>query len=169
MGEIVNFPPGTLADNHELIADLCRFSEGVLTEQQVRKRHRLPDNVWKQMGSDDLLVEKIEAEKVRRMRDGSAKREKAQKLVMTAPDVLESIMSDTNANAKHRIDSAVVLDRFAANGPEAAAPADRFIISIVLNGDVETYNKSIAINANDTPPEAIPFASFKGEDSDDER
>ena len=33
------------------------------------------------------------------------------------------------------------------------ASAERFVISINLGGDVETYNKSIEVTPNDTPPE----------------
>jgi hypothetical protein len=151
--------PARPEDDHELIADLCRYAEGVLTEKQVRKRHRLADSVWKSMGEDDLLVERIEAEKIRRVRDGSFKREKAQLHVTKAPDVLESIMMDDKASPKHRIDSAKVLDTFAANGPQVAPAGDRFIITINLtadgsnsDADVIHFNKSIKVDANDSMP-----------------
>jgi hypothetical protein len=167
MGEIMPFPKN-LIDNHELIADLCRFAEGIFSESEVKKRHRLPDAIWQQMADDDLLIEKIEAEKVRRIRDGSAKREKAQKHIIRAPDVLSSIMDNPNANERHRVDAIKTLDGLAANGPEKAPAADRFVISIVLNGDVEHYNKSIAIDANDVDPNDVPQITTTKKDSDDE-
>jgi hypothetical protein len=154
-GNIVNLHNGIDLDSdagRELIVDLVRYAENILTEKQVRKRHRLPDSVWKSMADDDLLVEKVEAEKLRRIRDGSSKREKAQLHVTKAPDVLESIMMDDKASAKHRIDSAVVLDKFAANGPQGAPAADRFIIQINLGEDVLRFNKSIKVDANDVDP-----------------
>jgi hypothetical protein len=167
MGEIVNFPT-SLLDDHELIADLCRFAEGVFSEQEVRKRHRLADSVWKDLGANDELVRKIEAEKVRRIRDGSAKRELAQKHIVRGPTVLGNIMDDTSASPRHRVDAIKTLDSLAANGPEKAPTADRFIITINLTSDgsdhVEHYDKSITIDANDTAPEQIPFAQFKAED-----
>src|SRR5215831_7162895 len=138
MGEVMPFPKN-LIDNHELIADLCRFSEGIFSEQEVKKRHHLPDSVWKQMGSDDLLVEKIEAEKVRRMRDGSTKRELAQKHIVRAPNILGNIMDDVNANERHRVDAIKTLDSLAANGPEKALAAERFVIQINMGADTETY------------------------------
>jgi hypothetical protein len=168
MGDVIGLDGNPIPiENDELIADLCRFSEGILTEKQVRKRHQLAEKIWRRMGKDDALVEKIEAEKIRRIRDGSYKREKAQLHVVKAPDVLESIMSDVNANARHRIQSAEVLDRFAANGPGAAPPADRFQITIILNADRKSsdadadadvihFDKSISINPNDEPnPQAV--------------
>jgi hypothetical protein len=174
MGDIVELhgQPNYL-ENDELVSDLSRFAFGILTEAQVKKKHRLANSVWRQMGKDDLLVEKIEAEKIRRIRDGSFKREKAQLHVVKAPDVLESIMMDTNANARHRIQSAEVLDRFAANGPEAPPTPDRFQITIVLTADgnksesdVIHFDKSIAINPNDEPNEVMPQAVITKKDDD---
>ena len=99
-----------------------------------------------------MLIESIEAEKVRRIRNGSTKRERAQQLVVQAPDVLGGIMLDASASPKHRIDSAKALDAFAANGPEAAPASDRFQITINLGSDVLHFDKSIAIDANDVDP-----------------
>jgi hypothetical protein len=77
--------PIDLANNSELIADLARFSEGVLTESQIRRKWRhLDNNVWE--APDDALVDAVEAERVRRVRSGRAAREKAQNLAAQAPD-----------------------------------------------------------------------------------
>ena len=102
MSNVVDLQLARLEDNLEFVVDLCRFAENILTEQQVKKKHRFTDEVWSKLGSDDGLVEKIEAEKIRRIRDGSSKREKAQLLVVPAPDVVASIMMDPDANARHR-------------------------------------------------------------------
>ena len=150
MGEVIDLHTANLKDDHEFIADLCRFAEGIVTKEQVKKKHRFDDAVWTRLGDDDELVRAIEAEKTRRIRDGSSKREKAQMLVVKAPDVVAAIMLDENANARHRIDASKALDGFAAQGPEGAPPSDRFIISINLGeGHIETFNKSIAIDVND--------------------
>jgi hypothetical protein len=144
--------PTSLTENHEFITDCARYAEGLLSEKDVKKRHHFDDDTWTRLGGSDALVEAIEAEKLRRIRNGSTKRERAQKLVAQAPGVLGDIMLDANASPKHRIDASKTLDAFAANGPEATAAADRFIITINLGSDVERYNKSIAINANDVDP-----------------
>ena len=155
MGDAVNSP---LIENHEFIADLARYAEGLLSEQQVKKKYHFDDATWERLGEDDALVEAIEAEKTRRIRNGSTKRERAQQLVAQAPGVLGDIMLDASASPKHRIDASKTLDAFAANGPEAAPAADRFVITINLGGDVERYSKSIAINANDVDPNDIDTA-----------
>jgi hypothetical protein len=142
----------SLLDNHDFIADLARYAEGLLSEKEVKKKHHFDDNTWARLGEDEALIEAIEAEKIRRIRNGSTKRERAQKLVAQAPGVLGDIMLDANASPKHRIDASKTLDAFAANGPEAAPASERFVITINLGGEVERYSKSIAIDANDVDP-----------------
>jgi lysophospholipase L1-like esterase len=175
MGDVVDLhgQPAHLEDDHELIENLARYAEGLLSKEAVKKKHRLADSIWQQLGENDALVEAIEAEKLRRIRNGQAKRELAQKHVVKAPDVLSGIMLDANASPKHRIDSAKVLDQFAANGPQSAPAGDRFIITINLGTDVsgaevvEHYNKSIAINADDVDPnDADAFAAITKKDND---
>jgi hypothetical protein len=153
LGDVVtiNGLPIDADQRRELIIDLARFAEGgILTEAQVKKRWRFSEEVWQRLGEDDGLVELIEAEKLRRIRDGSSKRERAQALVIKAPEVAASIMNNPEANAKHRLDACKVLDDFSGTAPAAAATQDRFIITINLNGDIEHFDKSIAVNPNDS-------------------
>lgn len=160
MGEVVELQDRQLIDDSELVADLCRFSEGVLTEKQVRKKHHLIGNdVWTKLGDDDALVEKIEDEKIRRIRSGVTKREKAQNEIVDAPPILAGIMRNPNSNARHIVDSIKVLDGLASGGAEAAAAGARFEITIIMNADsggdanhIEHYSKSIASNPNDEDP-----------------
>jgi hypothetical protein len=171
MGDVVKFP-SALIDDHGFIVDMARFADGLLTQAQIKKKYRFDAATWEKLGSDDALVEKIEEEKARRIRDGSTKRERAQVEVIDAGPILGKIMRDPNANEKHRIDSIKTLDQLAATGPESVPAADRFIISINISGDgsntdVLHFNKSRTIDPNDVDPneqELIPFASFKGED-----
>jgi hypothetical protein len=176
MGEVIDLQSqlAQLEDNQEFVADLCRFSEEILTENQIRKKYHLAESSWDALGGNDSLVEKIEAEKIRRIRDGSSKREKAQLLVVKAPDVLSGILLDNTANPRHRIDSAKELNNFAAVGPQGTPAADRFVISIVLNGDVERYDKSREINPNDydpngpAPQKLYPVIAVKKDDGSGE-
>src|SRR4029077_1455525 len=102
MGDVVDLHPARLEDNAEFVVDCCRFAEKILTEAQVKKKWRFDGATWEKLGSDDALIEKVEAEKIRRIRDGSSKREKAQLLVVRAPDVLSGILLDANASPRHR-------------------------------------------------------------------
>ena len=154
MADVVDLhgQPAHLEDNQEFVADCARYAEGILSEEAVKKKHHFDDDTWEKLGNNEALIEAIEAEKIRRIRNGSTKRERAQQLVVQAPDVLGGIMLDASASPKHRIDASKTLDAFAANGPEAAPAADRFQIIINLGDDVLKFDKSIEINPNDIDP-----------------
>src|SRR5262249_32688997 len=166
--------PQSLIENHDFITDLARYAEGLYSEQDIKKKYHFDDATWVRLGEDDALVEAIEAEKVRRVRNGQAKREKAQQLVVQACDVLGEIMRDADASPKHRIDASKALDAFADNGPQMAPAADRFVITINLGADQQLkIDKSIKPIANDkdievidtTPQELLPiFATNRKDD-----
>jgi hypothetical protein len=170
MGNVVGLqgPPVDLDSDRgrELVVDLARFSEELVSEAAIRKKYRLNERDWEALGSDKVL-ELVEDERVRRVRDGSTKRERAQQLVVKAPGVLGDIMNDPGANPRHRIDSAKALDDFATNGAEIAAAGARFEITINLRSDVERFSKSIKIDPTDedpfnpTPPEVLAAITAK--------
>jgi|SRR5262249_38562868 hypothetical protein len=151
MGDVVNFPTSLIEDGDFILA-CARYADGLLTEAQVKKRFNFDDDTWKRLGENEPLIAAIEAEKERRIRNGETARERAQKLYAQAPDVLGGIMHDDGASPRHRIESARELRQIAANGPEAAPASDRFQIIINLDGDIERYDKSIAIDPNDVDP-----------------
>jgi hypothetical protein len=159
MGDIVDLSKRKLPtrDDFEFVSDLARFRENLLDEKSIRKKYRLlAESDWESLGNDDELIRAVEAESVRRVRDGSCKRERAQALITKAPGILDSIMSDASANARHRIDSAKTLNDFASNGPGDTAPAaDRFIIQINMGADTLTFNKSIKPDADDVDPNEV--------------
>jgi hypothetical protein len=145
MGDV----PTAILEDRDFVVDFARYSEGILDEKFLRRKYRFAESVWESLGEDDALVKHIEDEKLRRIRDGSCKRERAQRLVADAPGVLGGIMLDAKASPKHRIDSAKVLDGL-AGGPQSAPAADRFQIVINLGADlVERYDKSRAVCADD--------------------
>ena len=154
MSDVVDLrgQPAHLEDD-ELIEDFARFADGTLYRRAVKSRHHLSNKDWPAMGENDRLVELVEAAKLRRIRTGATKRERAQIEIVDAPPILGKIMRDPGANARHIIDSVKTLDALASTGAEAAAAGARFEITINLGADhSEHYSKSIAIDANDTDP-----------------
>ena len=133
----------SLLEDHEFIADCCRFAEGITSEAAVRKKYHFSEEAWERLGVDDKLIEAVEAEKVRRIRSGEAKREKAQQHIVKGPDILNDIMSDAKASPKHKVDAIKTLDALAANGPQVAAEQDRVIVTINLGGDVLRFDKAV--------------------------
>ena len=125
----------SLLDNHEFVTDCARYAEGLLSEKAVKKKYRFTDDVWQSLGDDEQLVEAIELEKTRRIRNGATARERAQQLFAKAPDVLGNILNDDSASPRHRIEASKELRTVAANGPEATPAAERFTITINLGAD----------------------------------
>ena len=154
MGDIVELKPAPLEDD-ELIENLARFADGTLSEAAVKARHHLSKEDWAALGENDRPVELVEACKLRRIRSGATKRERAQLEIVDAPPILGGIMRDPNANARHVIDSVKALDALASTGAEAAAAGARFEITINLGSDTERYSKSIEVNPNDIDPNHV--------------
>ena len=136
-----------LRENVELVDDLTRYAEGIYTESAVRKKWRLSEETWELLGTDDELVRAIEEAKIRRVRNGSFKRERAQQHITRAPDVLAAIMDDPRANHRHKVDAIKSLDALADNGPKAAAGEEKVFIRIDLTAD--TRAKGQAPNPED--------------------
>jgi hypothetical protein len=149
MSDVISLPVSLDSDmGRALIADLARFSEGVLTEAQVKKKHHFNDSTWEALGDHEALLAEVDAEKLRRIRSGAAKREKAQQLVVKAPDILSGIMTDPAQSARHRVDAIKTLDAFADSGPkDGPAAAEFFLIRIDLSGSdgnpTEIFEKTV--------------------------
>ena len=152
MGDVVDIKPVPTKDDFEFVVDLARFSEGIVSEADIKRKYRLADEAWEKYGTDDELVRAIEAEKLRRVRNGDNKREKSQLLITKAPGILDGIMSDPSASPRHRVDAIKTLDGFAANGPAGAPASDRFQIVINLGADTLKFDRSILPDPNDRDP-----------------
>jgi len=167
-------PIRSLRENHELIEDLCRFAENLTSESAIRRKWRLGEEMWEALGADDELVRAIEETKTRRLRSGATKRELAQAHVIRGPTVLASIMDDTRANARHRVDSVKALDALAANGPGAATEQDRIVIRIDLSADERAKGQepnpahvlTIEAEARPSTPKQIDNHSLRRRDDD---
>ena len=106
----------------------------------------------------------IQAERERRVLNGTAAREAACRHFVKAPGILDQIMTDAHSNPRHKIEAIREL-RQTAVGDSADRPAEsgRFIIKIDLTaggGDVETYSKPIVkidVSDGDCPNNLIPL------------
>ena len=153
-----------LKDNHEFVSDCCRYNEGVLSEAAVRKKWHFDAATWELLGSDDELVRAIEETKIQRVRNGAAKRERAQQHVVRGVDVLSAIMDDPNANPRHRVDSVKALDTLADPGPQTTLPAEKFIITIDLTGDSKLKDPRDILTIDATPLKTPAAIMDKTED-----
>jgi len=155
-------PDHSLIDNHEFLTDCARYLEGLYTRAQVKKRWRnIDDATWDLLGDDNELVDAIELERTRRIRNGSCKREKAQQLIVKGPEILDSIATNPKASDKHKIDAVKALDGLTGNLAEAAQQ-DRIVIRIDMGADIRanggTPNPAdvLVFEASPRPIDATP-------------
>jgi hypothetical protein len=163
----VDVTPSSLLNNSELISDLARFAEGIVTQQAVRKKWRklITDEMWDTFGSNDQFVEAIEAERARRTRLGARAREQAQQAFEKCPPALEKIIDDKDANPRHVVEASRELRAIANVGPEAQPTAERYHIVINLGADkqlvIDQPIKPTPIDV--TPPKWIEKDDERGE------
>jgi len=165
MGDVVilrSTPIDLTSDvGHAFVVDATRAAEGLLTDKELAEKYELSPADWQAITKDVALGHAIRAERERRVRSGTAVREAAAKHLIKGPGILDQIMSGSDSHPKHKIEAYKELRTTAAigDGAEGRAESDRFVITIVLNSDesgagvVEHYNKSIAVNPNDTNPD----------------
>jgi hypothetical protein len=136
MGSVPSLPE-SLMKNQELVTDLCRFAEGIVTESAVRKKWRLQEEAWNLLGEDGEFVRAVEETRVQRIRSGASKRERAQQLIAEkGPSTLDKILSDGRSNPRHLIDAVKALDDLAEGGPRAVRDdLERVTVTINLGAD----------------------------------
>jgi hypothetical protein len=113
------------------VTDCVKFIEGLLTEEQLRKKYQLDDVSWVSLSENEPLQQRVAAEKERRIVSGDCAREKAAHLFVKAVDVVGEIVQNPTNSPRHRLDGAREL-RQASTGSEANKPNERekFIINI---------------------------------------
>jgi hypothetical protein len=147
--------------------DCVRFVEGIVTEEQLRKKYDIDDSGWRQLASHDTLQRAVGATKERRIRSGQAAQEKAAHLFVSCPDVLGGIVNDAGAPARSRIEAIRELRQVAAVGPGASAPADdreKFVIRINF-GACKVHRE---VDLKPAKPEDEPLTIEAGCNEDDE-
>jgi hypothetical protein len=165
----------SLTSNIEFVTDLCRYAEELATESQIRKKWRLSDATWNELSSDEQLIERIEAEKVRREHLGLTARERAQRTLSRVPTVLTSILDGNDVSPRHRIESARELRALASVGPDRADESGRVIIKIDLSAapggdksdiiEISAEKRAPAIDA--APEHLLPAVAAKKSNTDD--
>jgi hypothetical protein len=157
MGEIINLRTPidiNTEAGHAFVVDATRAAEGLITDKELSEKYELSPADWRAIMKDKALGNAVRAERERRVRTGQAVKEAAAKHLVKGPGILDEIMSGENSHPKQKIEAYKELRNTASVDADAEGRSgDRFIITINLGADTETYNKSIEINPNDTDPD----------------
>ena len=128
------------------VIDCARNTEGLIPDGDVKTKYGLSDEDWERLAANTALLQAVRAERERRMANGDAAREGAQRHFVKVPTVLDDILNDKQVSPRHRIEAAKELRQVAGNGPDAKPGAgDKFIITINLGGDEKLrFEKEVA-------------------------
>ena len=111
----------------QLVVDLARYRESLVDEKTIRKRYRFDESTWQKLGDDDELIRRWRQKPSGGSADGSVKREKAQSLIVKAPDIVDGIRQLTTARvARHRLDASRSSMVWPALGASRRRASDRF-------------------------------------------
>ena len=120
------------------IIDCCRNLEGLLGDGEIKSKYELRDEDWKRLADNGLLLRAVRAERERRIHNGEAARDAAQRHFARAPSILNSILTDEQIAPRHRIEAARELRQVATGGGDApTGPRETFKIVIDLGADMQ--------------------------------
>jgi hypothetical protein len=114
------------------LTDVCRHIEGGMDADQLRAKYGLSDDkAYADLASNEPLQLAIGREREKRIRDGTAQREKAAQHWLTAVDVVGAIAGDPATPVRSRIEAAREL-RTCVQGTQDNKPdaRERFVINI---------------------------------------
>src|SRR5262245_33433662 len=127
------------------ISDVSRNKERLLSDQRLCEKYGITYEALTDIAQKKAVRLAVDTEYERRVRNGDAAKEAAAKFFTKAPEILDTILQDKSANARHRIEAARELRATAGTGSEATPASDRFIITINLGEDHKLeINKRIA-------------------------
>jgi len=119
----------------DFTTDTARHLEGLLPEKDLRTKYELSDDEWSRLAGNEQLLRAVRAELDRRITNGEAAREAAQKYFVRAPGILDTIMENDTISPRHRIEAIKELRQAAGGARENAATGERFLITIDLGED----------------------------------
>lgn len=138
------------------VIDCARNTEGLMPDGDIKGKWALTDEAWELLADNAALLKAVRAERERRIANGDASKEGAQRALAKAPTVLGNILTDENISPRHRIEAARELRQSVGNEPDTYKASERFVITIDLGGDQKlVFDKATA------PDE--PLASDNGE------
>lgn len=143
------------------VVNVARVWEGLVSLELVQARYGLTEKAWAALADNAPLVRAVKTEIERRIYNDVAAKERAQLACKGAPKVLEDILTDNGASARHRIEASKELRAYAHSGKEEqATDKGHFVITINLGADgsdhIEVFDKQLRpidqpiINVDDT-------------------
>jgi hypothetical protein len=128
------------------VIDCVRHTESLVSDSEIKSKWALTDKNWERLADNAPLLLAVRVERERRIQNGDAAREAAQKHFAKAPTVLGDILADEQVSPRHRIEAARELRQVVGDRPDTAPGAgEKFVITINLGEDKKlVFEKEIA-------------------------
>jgi hypothetical protein len=122
------------------IEDCARHTDGLLSDSDIKSKWCLSDETWAGLAANTKLLHAVRAARERRVLNGDAAREAAQRFVVKAPSVLRDILGDETVSPRHRIEAARELHRVAGSGntPDKR-DKEKFVVVINLGAGEKPF------------------------------
>jgi hypothetical protein len=117
------------------VIDCARNIEGLRSDREIREAWGLDEAAWARLAENIPLLNQIKAERERRIHNGEAAREAAQRHFAKAPSILNDILQNGAISPRHRIEAAKELRQVAGTARENANSTEKFVIMIDLGQD----------------------------------
>jgi hypothetical protein len=151
-------------EGRKFVTDATRAAEGLIDDKMLQEVYKISPSDWKNIAENKTLADAIRDEGRRRVNNGQRAKEAAAQSFVKSPGILDSIMTDTKASARHRIEACKEIRTVAIGTGSAESTVDsseKFVIRIDLSaGGGEVFERSTTVN----PPKQI-----EGELDADER
>jgi hypothetical protein len=123
----------------EFVRDLARHVEGIFPDDELKTKYAITEAELSSLATNPALLDAVRAERDRRIFDGEAAREAAQRHFATAPLVLSRILNNEEIAPRVRVEAARELRQAAGNSDKPDGPKKKFIINIRIGGEKPLY------------------------------
>lgn len=112
------------------VTDCARVAEGVTDAAAIQFKYELDEIAWHELMSNTKLDRYVRRENERRLRNGAAARELAQRAMPEAQKALREIVADRNLSAGYRVGAVKELRETASGAREQPGLGEKFSIHI---------------------------------------
>ena len=121
---------------YAFVTDCARNRERLFSDDQIREKYDISPDAWVEIAKNKSLRLAINSESERRMLNGTAAQESAAKIFTESPGAMGTILRDSQASPRHRIEASKELRATARFDDEKpGADAEHFTITINLGAD----------------------------------
>jgi len=147
----VTVPLGTDV-GQAFIADCARHTEGLVSDSDIKTKWTLTDEDWVGLAANTQLLRAVAIERERRVFNGVAAREGAQRYFAKAPNVLGALLTNEMVSPHNQIEAAKELRQIAGDGAEAASrTGEKFNIVIITGTETIRVEGGTTVSSETSP------------------